>query len=155
LYSGGGIQSSGTLESLETGTHIIVGGLFVQLLFFGIFVVVAVVFHLKIRQAPTALSASGVPWKKHMLALYTASGLIMVRSVFRLVEYLQGFDGYLLHHEVYLYIFDATLMFLTLVLVNVVHPSEIAKVMYGSKGTSYEFEVGPGSRHHRLGSDAA
>ncbi|KAH7007651.1 RTA1 like protein-domain-containing protein [Ilyonectria destructans] len=153
--AGGGIQSSGTLEALETGTHIIVGGLFVQLIFFGIFILIAVAFHLKIREAPTTISASGVPWKRHMLALYAASGLIMVRSVFRLVEYLQGFDGYLLYHEVYLYIFDAALMFLTLVLLNVVHPSEIAKVMRSSKGTSYGFELGQGSRHHRLGSTSA
>lgn len=49
----------------------------------------------------------------------------MVLSVFRAIEYLQGFDGYLLRHEAYLYIFDAVLMFLVMVLFNYIHPSEI------------------------------
>jgi hypothetical protein len=66
-----------------------------------------------------------------MKALYLGSFLIMVRSVFRAVEYLQGFDGYLLRHEAYLYIFDACLMFLVMVLFNWIHPGEIAAILSG------------------------
>jgi hypothetical protein len=53
----------------------------------------------------------------------------MIRSVFRLAEYLQGNNGYLLHHEIYLYIFDAVLMFITMVTFNVVHPCEISQLL--------------------------
>jgi hypothetical protein len=60
-----------------------------------------------------------------MVILFTASLLVMVRSVFRVAEYLQSFDGYLLSHEVYLYIFDALLMFVMMVLFNWAHPAEI------------------------------
>lgn len=49
----------------------------------------------------------------------------MVRSVVRIVQYLQGSEGALLQSEVYLYVFDATLMFLTMVLYNVWDPSKI------------------------------
>ena len=45
-----------------------------------------------------------------MSVLYVASGLIFVRSLFRLIEYIEGNDGVLLSSEVYLYIFDALLM---------------------------------------------
>ncbi|KAH6885432.1 RTA1 like protein-domain-containing protein [Thelonectria olida] len=131
--SGGGLQSSGSLEALDTGANIIIVGLFVQLAFFGIFLVVAVAFHLKIRRQPTNRSLGGMPWQKHIRILYIASAMIMVRSVFRVVEYLQGFDGYLLHHEIYLYIFDALLMFLTMVLLNVVHPSGVIAVKNGGR----------------------
>lgn len=58
--------------------------------------------------------------------MYAVSLLIMVRSIFRAVEYLQGFNGYLLSHEGYLYGLDALLMFLVMVVLNVIHPSEIA-----------------------------
>lgn len=51
----------------------------------------------------------------------------MVRSVFRVVEYLQGNAGYLLSHEVFLYIFDAVLMLGVMVLFNWVHPSEVTE----------------------------
>ncbi|CAN9350821.1 unnamed protein product [Alternaria alternata] len=150
--SGGGIQAMGTLDALHTGEKIIIGGLFVQLIFFGLFIVVSGVFHyrlvrdlpLKKRYSPLSLfksrrsspsihtsstvpraSLSELPWKRHLYTLYLASALIMVRSIFRVVEYIQGNAGYLLSHEVYLYIFDATLMFFVMLAFNWTHPSQI------------------------------
>ncbi|KAH8911194.1 RTA1-domain-containing protein [Coniochaeta sp. PMI_546] len=146
---GGGYQASGSLSALETGAHIIIAGLFVQLVFFGVFIVIAVSFNVALRRAPTARSSRLVPWEKHMMALYVASGLIVVRSVFRAVEYLQGFDGYLLRHEAYLYIFDALLMFLVMVLFNVIHPSEVMAVVNAEKDFGYGFELGGVSHSHR------
>jgi hypothetical protein len=123
---GGGIQATGgDAASLNKGAHITVAGLFIQLLFFGVFVVVHVNFHSRLRGRPTTRSLSGIPWEKHMFVLFAASILVMVRSVFRVVEYLQGFDGYLLSHEVYLYVFDALLMGSMMALFNWVHPAEI------------------------------
>lgn len=60
-----------------------------------------------------------------MNALYAASVLILIRSVFRVAEYAEGNDGALLRTEVYLYVFDAVLMFLVMVTFAVIHPSEI------------------------------
>jgi hypothetical protein len=57
----------------------------------------------------------------------------MIRSVFRVVEYVQGFSGYLLSHEVYLYIFDSTLMFCVMAMFNFVHPSEVVALVNGGK----------------------
>jgi hypothetical protein len=65
------------------------------------------------------------------MALFIGSALIMVRSLFRIIEYLQGFSGYLLSHEVYLYIFDAVLMLAVMVLFNVLHPSEVVALVRG------------------------
>ena len=56
--------------------------------------------------------------------LYATSGLILVRSIFRVVEYLQGHDGYLVKSEAWMYVFDALLMFAAAALFNVVHPSQ-------------------------------
>jgi hypothetical protein len=64
-----------------------------------------------------------------MMVLYAGSLLIMVRSIFRAIEYLQGNNGSLLQHEAYLYIFDATLMFLVMILFNWFHPSEITAIL--------------------------
>ena len=43
--------------------------------------------------------------------------------VFRIAEYAGGQDGVLLGNEVYLYVFEAVLMFSVMVLFNVQHPS--------------------------------
>jgi hypothetical protein len=48
-----------------------------------------------------------------MAMLYAVSAFIMVRSVFRVIEYVMGTDGYLLRHEWSLYVFDALLMLVT------------------------------------------
>lgn len=42
-----------------------------------------------------------------------------------------GNDGYLISHEVYLYVFDAMLMFLVMVIFAIVHPSEINAQLRG------------------------
>jgi hypothetical protein len=107
------------------GSHIIVVGLFVQLAFFGFFMVIAICFHRRLLLVPTIQSRSSFPWKKHIWTLYGVSSLIMVRSVFRVVEYLQGSDGSLLQHEYYIYALDALLMFAVMVVFNVIHPSEV------------------------------
>jgi hypothetical protein len=138
---GGGIQGAGSLDLLHAGEKIIVVGLFLQLAFFGFFIVVAGLFHYRFvkanprskMQSPLSndtvqhanVEAHQLPWKRHLLALYIASALIMVRSIFRVIEYVQGNNGYLLRHEVFLYIFDALLMFLVMCLFNWVHPAEV------------------------------
>lgn len=131
---GGGIMASGTVSALSTGEHIIIGGLVVQLLFFCCFVVTSAVFHVRISRAPTTkILAHSIPWERQLYVLYGASLLILVRSIFRLIEYAQGNDGYLISHEVFLYIFDSTLMVATMVLLALAHPSEITGLLGSGK----------------------
>jgi hypothetical protein len=108
------------------GENIILGGLFVQIIFFCFFVVSALVFRFRIAKNPTAQSHAlhGV-FRKHIYVLYSTSILIVVRSIIRVIEYIQGQQGYILQHEYFLYVFDATLMLFVLVFFNFVHPSEI------------------------------
>lgn len=124
---------------MKNGEKIIIVGLFVQLAFFGFFVFVAFSFDMKLKKFPIPRShASDIPWRKHLNVLYGTSALIMVRSIFRVIEYIQGNSGYLLKHEAYLYIFDACLMFLTMVIFNLAHPSEIGRLLEAiPKDTEY------------------
>ncbi|KAF1838893.1 RTA1-domain-containing protein [Decorospora gaudefroyi] len=141
--AGAGIQAKGNLKSMELGEKIIIGGLVAQLMFFGFFVAVAGMFHyrlvndrpLKKRLGPTSSRDAGLsrpalsdlPWKRHLFNLYFASGLIMLRSVFRVVEYVGGNAGYLLSNEVFLYIFDSVLMFFVMVSFNWIHPGQVTE----------------------------
>lgn len=88
--------------------------------------VIAVAWHLRMLRLSSS-RAYCCPWKKLMCVLFGTSVLIMVRSVFRAIEYLEGNDGYLLAHEAYLYIFDALLMLVVMVILNIIHPSEATK----------------------------
>ncbi|KAL4936804.1 hypothetical protein BDV06DRAFT_227564 [Aspergillus oleicola] len=140
--AGGGIQASGTLSGMKNGERIIVGGLFVQIFFFGFFIVTAGAFDRKLRKYPfPRCHDPTIPWRKHLNILYLTSLLILIRSVFRLVEYLQGNDGYLLHHEIYLYILDAVLIFAAMVIFNFYHPSDFVHSVNG--GIDYELHGVP------------
>ncbi|EON61936.1 hypothetical protein W97_01154 [Coniosporium apollinis CBS 100218] len=132
--AGGGIMAAGTLDAMERGEKIVIGGLFLQIIFFGFFVVTTVIFHYRLNKVPTTRSKeTDVPWRQHMLALYGTSFLILFRSIFRVVEYLQGNDGYLLRKEVFLYIFDAIPMLVVMLWFNWVHPSQIKAALRGGK----------------------
>lgn len=123
---GGGIMASGSASALSTGEHIIIGGLVVQLIFFSLFLVTTVKFHIGIQNSPPRkVLHSQSPWERHIYAMYGGSLLIFIRSLFRLIEYAQGNDGYLVTHEAYMYIFDGVLMLLTMGVFAWVHPSEI------------------------------
>jgi hypothetical protein len=57
--------------------------------------------------------------------IYLVSGLIFARSVFRVVEYIQGVNGYSMTHEWTLYIFDAVPMLAVSVLFWYWYPGHI------------------------------
>lgn len=132
------LASADSQDNVDLGQNIIIGGLVLQILFFGLFIVASCVFHYRISAVPTTRSrAVDAPWNRYLWVLYGASGLIMIRNIFRVIEYGQGQDGYLLSTETWLYVFDATLMFVTMVLFQVWHPSRIIS----GKNHSVEFET--------------
>ncbi|KAF2211356.1 hypothetical protein CERZMDRAFT_43551 [Cercospora zeae-maydis SCOH1-5] len=125
--SGGGLMASG---SVDTGETIVLGGLGVQIVFFGAFVFTGVSWNVKMRSRRTSLM--GLPWQKHMISLYIVSILVFVRSIVRMVEYTQGYSGYIISREWYLFVFDALLMSLAMITMNIVHPSEVAAQIRGT-----------------------
>ena len=124
-------MASGSISSLKLGEHITVAGLCIQILLFSIFVVVATVFHRRFAQVQgsrglvvvTRTIFSHRTWETLLFALYATSILIWIRSLFRVIEFGMGNDGYLLRNEAFLYVFDATLMFLAMSFLNLVHPA--------------------------------
>ncbi|GAQ46705.1 hypothetical protein AKAW_02823 [Aspergillus niger] len=136
---GAGLMVSGSSDP-TTGEHIIIGGLFVQIIFFGFFIITALVFQMRLAKAPTSTSTElSHIWRRHMNALYISSILIFVRSIVRVVEYLQGYDGYLMKHEVFIYVFDALLMFLAMEVLQFIHPSQVN--CYLGRGDRYSDKV--------------
>lgn len=116
---------------LKTGEKLIIAGLFVHLAFFGFFVAAAGLFHARLQRhgpASTSVDLGALPWKRHLLALNASSALILVRSVFRVIEYLVGNAGYLLRHEVFLYVFDVVLMLAAMIVFSFAHLSEVTEM---------------------------
>ncbi|KAF9432902.1 hypothetical protein BGZ76_010166 [Entomortierella beljakovae] len=55
--------------------------------------------------------------------LYFSSIFIIIRSVFRIVEFSQGYDGYLIRHEVYLFVLDAAPLVLAIGIWAIIWPT--------------------------------
>lgn len=57
--------------------------------------------------------------------LYLTSALIMIRSLFRMVEYALGWDSILLKSELYLFLLDGALMVLVTLVFLWYHPGRV------------------------------
>ncbi|EIT76740.1 hypothetical protein AO1008_06794 [Aspergillus oryzae 100-8] len=96
--SAAGLMATGS--NAKMGKNIVIVGLLVQVIMFGLFIVTSIVFQ-------------------------RLSVLIMVRSIFRVIEYAMGQDGYLLSHEWPMYVFDTLLMFAVMVIWGVWYPGNL------------------------------
>ncbi|KAG4420412.1 hypothetical protein IFR04_006428 [Cadophora malorum] len=124
LVQAGGGSMMASADSQNLGKTLVIAGLVLQILFFGLFVGTSILFHRRLALSPTSASLRA-PWQKYLWALYAASLLIFIRSIFRIFEFAGGHDGTLMSSEVYIYVFDAVLMLGVMVVFNVVHPGEI------------------------------
>ncbi|KAH8691166.1 putative RTA1 domain protein [Talaromyces proteolyticus] len=118
---GGGMQTINSMRNV--GQKVLVVGLIIQLIFFGFFLYVSVTFQIRLRR--TGLNLISGPWRRLLQILFLVSALIIGRCVFRIIEYVEGTDGYLSSHEVYMYIFDAIPMFFVQAIFHFFHPGKI------------------------------
>lgn len=109
---------------MALGQHLVVLALIIQITSFGLFMITAVIFHYNIAHTPTPISYQ-VKWQKYMYALYAASILIFIRSIFRVVEFSGGNDGFLMRQEYLMYLFEGILMACVMLCFHIAHPGEL------------------------------
>lgn len=99
-------------DTIDRAQNIILGGLGLQILFFIFFLLVAVIWHVRMRSKPLwrMCAASGLNLSRTLWSLYLVGCLITLRNIYRTAEYKGGQDGYLSSHEWPAYILDAALM---------------------------------------------
>ena len=97
---GAGVVAAGGGAAL--GGDIVLGGLVLQIVVFGLFVAVAVRFHVRMRweekeEEKKLARAAGrrarrgkKGWEAHIMGLYVMSGFVTGRNVFRVVEFCMG-----------------------------------------------------------------
>ncbi|OCT49005.1 putative RTA1 domain protein [Cladophialophora carrionii] len=121
--SGSGIASSGNWEgNLKTvGTNVLLVGLCLQLATFTVFLAVLWMFG---RRVASTKEAAGLDpcVKKVVFGVWLAGFFVQVRSIYRVVEFAMGVDGYLFKHEWCLYVFEAVPMFVALAVLAFYHP---------------------------------
>jgi hypothetical protein len=88
---------TGKKSTQVIGQWVVTAGLFIQLVIFGFFVVAAVVWGRRMKRDADGVSQGSRErkgrcgeWQRPLNVLYACSALIIVRSVFRVVEYIMG-----------------------------------------------------------------
>ena len=123
-----GLQIAGivlqlVLDNSGVGTGMIIGGFALQIVSFCCFVTLTFVSQ---RRLKTVNFPQGFhTWKSYITALYVIIVLFFIRNIFRLVEYAQGWNGYIFRHAAFAYVFDSTTMLLVCLILLVVHPGFI------------------------------
>ncbi|KAJ9610403.1 hypothetical protein H2200_005180 [Cladophialophora chaetospira] len=120
--AGSGIASSGNWEgNLKTvGTNVLLVGLSLQLATFTVFLVVLGTFQRRVRRSKDVDMSSNV--NRVLKGVWIAGFFVQVRSIYRVVEFAMGVNGYLFKHEWCLYVFEAAPMFIALSVLAWCHP---------------------------------
>lgn len=135
--AGTAAQASGA-EGARQGIFIVKIGLGIQLAAFGLFLIMAIVLHIRLRRSPTAVSERPrVNWEKHLFTLYAVSTLIIARSLFRLIEFAQGPDGQIMKAEWTMYVFDGLLLLAGAVCFAVIHPGRLFRYIQKADGPAW------------------
>lgn len=118
---GAGLITSGSLKNIPIGSHVLIGGLGINLVSFCFFGVITIHLHWSIyRRKPDYTGKER--WVKMFYALYLSMILLIIRSIYRIVEFSTGFRGYLAIHEVYFYVFECLLIIFAFGLFLPLHP---------------------------------
>lgn len=110
---------SSTPEQIKIGNGLIRASLLLQIHLFALFISLEIVFHMRLVKSRI----------KHaklftiVALLYTSSALILIRNIYRCIEIWRGYTWYLQKHEAFFYIFDAGLMLVNSIMLNVAHPA--------------------------------
>lgn len=94
--------------------------LIMQIALYTLHLAVLGLWHPRVREAEVRRPLD----RSCVTTLYACGVLVLIRCVYRAVEYFQGPMGKLALHEAYYYVFDALTIFGMLVLLNVLHPGK-------------------------------
>ncbi|TEA17062.1 Protein RTM1 [Colletotrichum sidae] len=128
VQSSGSSLASGvgwTGELADIGINILLAGLALQVLSFSTYLCILVRFHVLSRSMAEPRAPDG--WHKVFRAVSISSSLILVRCIFRMVEFAEGQEGYSLQHEWMFWIFEGLLMIIALTVFCIWHPSRYLK----------------------------
>ncbi|KAI5917394.1 RTA1-domain-containing protein [Camillea tinctor] len=134
-FVGSIIPASGDPDAIKNSRIILIAGLIVQLSALSLFIFTCWHVHTRVKRNPPdmLLENPALQWEKYFWAVEGMTGLMLIRSMVRSIEYLQGEGGFVISHEVFIYLFDAVPMLLIMVILAVVHPGRLIRQVRGFK----------------------
>lgn len=112
-------NQSSTPSQRAIGNALIRSSLLLQIVLFLAFISLEVHLHIRLVRANILNSRL----RMIVTLLYTSSTLILVRNIYRCISVWEGYASYVETHEAFFYVFDAGLMLVNTVMLNVWHPA--------------------------------
>ncbi|KAG8739911.1 hypothetical protein FRC12_016172 [Ceratobasidium sp. 428] len=138
------LSGNGGISTIKLGRAILIVGLALQVISFGVFMFIAVTFDVKTRRS---LGDKMNTIRPLIWAFYVSALLIIIRSIYRTIEFSTinfNFDeqqGYAITHEWLFYIFDSLLIIVATVVFNLVHPANYLPNRKGLRMDGTTFEI--------------
>ena len=123
---GGGQAAVAAQTNADTtnGTHIMVAGICFQMLTMSIYVLLVVIYIFRISKEKVKLTSK---IKIFISGMSIITLMIFIRCIYRTVELLGGWNGYIITHEVYFACLDGLPMVITFIAFNIFHPGLFIK----------------------------
>lgn len=121
--AGGGLYATNNVNVIKTARVILIFGFLIQIVSFGVFFVLSIDYQRRVKRA-------GFPagdWSKLLSGMYIGIFLILIRSIYRFIEYVSsgsGHNGYLLTHEAFFYALETLPVFLSVVMMAYYQPGK-------------------------------
>ncbi|KAG8929824.1 hypothetical protein FRC02_005027 [Tulasnella sp. 418] len=129
------LTSSDSKSRIELARGILLAGLVIQIITFGVFLITTVLFDVRAQRSKGQSVVQ--PFRRLFIAIYLAGALITIRSIFRAAEFGSlKFDGiqqtgYLITHEWPFYFFDSVPIFISTAVFNIIYPSNYIPLRKG------------------------
>jgi hypothetical protein len=114
------VNSDSTDAQRQLGSNLVTASLCLQAALFCAFGLLAVQFHRRANKAGVRSKNLNVV----LYVMYVSATIVTIRCIYRLVEYIEGWDSSIYQNEVYFWIFEATIMLFNTALLNICHPGE-------------------------------
>ncbi|CAH0044278.1 unnamed protein product [Clonostachys solani] len=126
---GSAAPASGDPQGIALGRTLIISGLIAQLVALALFILTSLISHRLAISESTGLKTTPITiyGSKYFHATYCVAGAMVVRSLVRGIEYLQGDKGFIIAHEIFIYLFDAAPMLLVPVVYVFIHPGKLLR----------------------------
>ncbi|KAI9354316.1 RTA1 like protein-domain-containing protein [Zopfochytrium polystomum] len=111
-------------DQINLGVKILIVGLLIQVVSFIGFLALSFAFFRRAKRE----SRTAEPWKTAFVYLSICAVFVFIRSLFRVIEFWQGFDGQIARVEILMYVFDAGFMVGVVLIMMVYHPGRYLKL---------------------------
>jgi hypothetical protein len=124
------VQITGDLHIMEIGDRVVLSGLLFQLAVLLLYLALVVKFYR--TSLHEVMGVEG--WRPYVLVMIASVVIIWVRNLVRVIEFAQGFYGFITQKEAMTYVFDGVLMLSILVLYAVWHPARLIRRAQDGRG---------------------